>query len=95
MRKPTSRERRLDRVARLMPRAMRPLSIGDIMEEMRREIASRMVEIAEMFVPGATVTVLVRYPADDRAEMCITDDEIPDLIAMLQRCQAREAEKAG
>lgn len=78
-----------------MPRAMRPLSLGDIMEEMRREIASRMVEIAEMFVPGAKVTVLIRHPADDRADVCITDDEFPNLIAMLQRCQAREAEKAG
>lgn len=82
-------------MSRNLARAMRKQSVDELMENMRFKIASRMQEIAAMFVPGCTVTVLVRHPADDQADVCVTDDEFTNLIAMLQRCQAREAEKAG
>jgi hypothetical protein len=61
-------------------------------EEMRLAVASRMVEIAALFVPEVTVTVLVRHPSDDRADICLTDDELPELAKMLARCIERERE---
>lgn len=60
-------------------------------KEVEGRIAARMAEIAFMFQPGAKITVLIRHPSDDDADVCVTDDEFPDLIAMLQRCQARDA----
>lgn len=58
-------------------------------QEIVAEIAPKMAEIADLFLPGAPVTVLVRRPGDDRADVCITDDEFPELQAMLARCRAR------
>jgi hypothetical protein len=82
-------------IARAIARAIYLPPSGEALEDLRCQIASRMQEIAEMFVPGVTVTVLVRRPDDDRADICVTNDEFTDLIAMLQRCQAREAGNAG
>lgn len=98
MRKPSTPPPRRPRqfgTSRNLARAMSTQSPAEVMESVRVKIATRMSEIARLFVPGVTVTVLIRYPTDDRADVCVTDDEIQNLIAMLQRCQAREAEKAG
>lgn len=54
-------------------------------------VGAYMADIAAMFHPGAKITVLVRHPTDNEGDMCITDDEFPDMIAMLHRCQARDA----
>lgn len=74
--------------------AMRKQSDDEWLESVRIEIARRMAEIAAMFLPGAKVTVMVRRPGVDDADVCISDDEFPDMIAMLHRCQAREIANA-
>ena len=78
-------------VSRNLSGARRQQTADEWMAQIQSDIGARMAEIAAMFLPGAKVTVLVRRPTDDRADVCITDDEFPDLIAMLRRCQARDA----
>lgn len=79
-------------VSRSLAAAMRRTTPEEWAEEMRLNIATRMAEIADMFLPGAKVTVLVRRPQDDRADICVSDDEYSDMIALIRRCEARDAE---
>ena len=65
------------------------------LERMRLAVAAHMGEIASLFSPEVTVTVLVRHPSDDRADICLTDDELPELAKMLARCIERERANAG
>jgi hypothetical protein len=64
------------------------------MEELRLAMASRMDEIARLFLPGAKVTVLVRRPDDPEADVLCTSDDLPELLAMVERCRKRELEQA-
>jgi hypothetical protein len=86
----TARRPRQFGMSRNLQKAMARRSSDEIMEEIRAKIAIRMAEIAALFIPGSTVTVLVRRPADVRADVCVTDDELPALIEMLHRCLARD-----
>lgn len=49
--------------------------------------------VAPIFLPGTKLAILARTPGDDRADVLVTDDDIDDLIALLQRSKAREEVK--
>jgi len=57
--------------------------------DVQSEVAWHMDEIAQLFVAGAKVTVLVRFQDHPKRDFMMTADAIPELRAMLDR---REAE---
>jgi hypothetical protein len=58
--------------------------------EVHAEVPNHAGEIAELFRPGAKVTILVRNPGLDDGDMVITDDAIDSAIAALQNLKAQE-----
>lgn len=68
---------------------------ADRIKLLEARISAAMAEVNALFVLGVKVTMLIRRPDDDRADICCTDDEFPDLIAMLHRCQARDEGRTG
>lgn len=56
----------------------------------RKESAWYMDRILELFKPGKKITILVRDPTDNEADFMMTNDQIPDLVAMLERSKKRE-----
>lgn len=66
--------------------------------EAHAEIASRCVEIADLFKPGAKVTVVVRNPeirSDHSADMFISDDDPDAVIEAIEHLRSRRDEKLG
>ena len=49
--------------------------------------------VAPIFLPGTKLAILARTPGDDRADVLVTDDDIDELIALLQRSKTREEVK--
>jgi hypothetical protein len=57
--------------------------------EVRAEICSYMDEILSLFIPGNKITVLVRTPGNDNADMLLTNDDIEQIAAMVERAKTR------
>lgn len=44
-----------------------------------------MSEILSCFKPGRKITVLVRTPGDPEADVCLSDDDMAEVVAMAER----------
>lgn len=53
--------------------------------EATQRVADCMDQILTNFKDGANITVLVRYPEKPNADFCLTDDDLDEVIAMIQR----------
>lgn len=53
--------------------------------EATKRVADCMDQILTNFKDGAKITVLVRYPEKPNADFCLTDDDLDEVIAMVQR----------
>lgn len=53
--------------------------------EATQRVADCMDQILTNFKDGAKITVLVRYPEKPNADFCLTDDDLDEVIAMVQR----------
>ena len=67
---------------------------------LEQEFAYRMIErfgdaIVGMFKPGAMVTILVRNPNFEKADVIITKDDWPSIIDSIKRLEAVESEGAA
>jgi len=52
-------------------------------------VSDLMDEILACFKPGVKIAVIVRMPGYNDRDFMMTDDEIPELIALLERRQAQ------
>ena len=57
------------------------------------EIANHAGEIASFFKHGAKVTILVRNPSVEDADVLVTDDVIDSAIAALEKLKTKEERK--
>lgn len=57
----------------------------DRLEYVRGEVAVRMDEIKRLFVAGAKISVLVRFPEFPLRDFMMTDDDLSELHLMLDR----------
>ncbi len=57
------------------------MTLSDVQEI----VSDKMDEIKKCFKPGAKIAVLVRSPGFPARDFLMTDDNIPELIAMLER----------
>ena len=57
------------------------------------EIANHAGEISDLFVRGAKVTILVRNPDLEDADVLVTNDEIDSAIAALGKLKLKEERK--
>ena len=55
------------------------------LEAVQQRVADRMDEIHDYFKPGVKVTVIVRTPDFPDRDFLMTADDIPELVALLQR----------
>lgn len=59
--------------------------MSQLLREVQHDVARHMDEILTHFKPGAKITLIVRTPGNDRADFCMTDDAIDDVVALLAR----------
>lgn len=59
------------------------------LEWTRGQVAKRLEQIQQFFVTGSRITVIVRMPGKPEQDFMLTDDEIDDAIAVLQRSKDR------
>jgi hypothetical protein len=57
------------------------------------EVANHCGDIADLFKPGAKVTILIRNPSQADGDMVVTDDEIDLAMQALQRLKEKEEKK--
>jgi hypothetical protein len=55
------------------------------LQQVMEEVQDRMDAIVAYFKPGAKITVLVRHPGKPTADFCLTDDDLDEVAAMVQR----------
>lgn len=67
----------------------------DSLTRVRDNVAADMEAIQRQFKPGAKIAVLVRSPGFPDRDFMMTDDNIDELMAMLQRCKERAANETG
>lgn len=59
--------------------------------DLRESIANALDQIREdCFKPDMHLTLIARLPSNPECELVVTEDQIDDLIATLERCKARE-----
>jgi hypothetical protein len=61
--------------------------------ELHAEIANHCGEIADLFKPGVRITILVRNPNLEDADVLVTDDSIDSAIAALGKLKEKEERK--
>jgi hypothetical protein len=61
--------------------------------EVHAEVANHCGDIAELFKPGAKVSVLIRNPRLNDGDMIVTDDDMDLVIAAVQRLKEKEEKK--
>lgn len=52
-------------------------------------VSACMDDILTAFTPGGKITVLVRRPGEPTQDFMLTNDDIAEARAMLDRCEAR------
>lgn len=57
------------------------------LEQVQQTVAGHMDEILRLFKSGAKITVLVRAPGFPDRDFMMTDDDLTEIIAMVQRRQ--------
>ena len=57
--------------------------------QVRERIAEHMDAILEEFKSGAKVTVLVRTPGNNDADLLLTNDDLGEVSAMVERSKTR------
>lgn len=55
------------------------------LEEVQAIVAGHMDSILSNFKHGAKITVLVRTPGKDNADFCMTNDDLDQATAMIER----------
>lgn len=63
------------------------------LEEIQNTVAGHMDDIKSMFKAEAKITVLVRLPENPEADFLMTDDDLGEAVAALQRRQAAGADR--
>ena len=63
------------------------------LREVQGEVAEHMEQIQRLFKEGAKITVLVRQPDKPEQDFLLTDDDLAEVGAMLERCSKRGARK--
>lgn len=66
--------------------------MGDATDMLCLRVEQHMKMLQKLFVDGTKITLLVRLPEDDEADMVITGDHLPDVRKMVDRCIARAEE---
>jgi hypothetical protein len=61
------------------------------LDEVKGEIAWHLDEIKPLFKPGVKLTILVRNPHIDEADIFLTDDDIDLAVKSIRRLQALAA----
>jgi hypothetical protein len=65
----------------------------DKLINLHAQVANHCGEIADLFKPGARVTVLVRNPGLDDGDIVVTDDSIDAAIAALENLKRKDERK--
>lgn len=56
-----------------------------VLDEVRDRVAQHMLEIVKLWKPGAKITVIVRTPTNDRADFLMSDDDLAQVVALVER----------
>ncbi|HHW32669.1 MAG TPA: hypothetical protein GXX24_00790 [Paracoccus solventivorans] len=56
--------------------------------------ADAMDRVLECFRPGCKITLLVRTPGHPSRDFCLTDDDLSEVAAMIERRRAESAAAA-
>lgn len=62
-----------------------------LVEHVGHEIADRLADIEGYFKPGVKLTLLVRRPGLPEQDVCVTNDNFDDMLAMIQRRKDAES----
>lgn len=57
------------------------MALSDVQEM----VGDYMDRIVKMFKPGVKITILVRTPDHPTRDFCMTDDNLDEVIAMVER----------
>jgi len=65
-------------------------------QRLHREICAALEGLSELFVPGAKLTFIVRFPGNDEADVLVGDDhDAEQLVALVRRRFAASAPAHG
>jgi hypothetical protein len=53
--------------------------------ELHHEICDALEDLSRLFVPGMKLTFIARFPGNDEADVLVSDDQIPEIIALARR----------
>lgn len=56
----------------------------------RAIVGSHLDQIRELFTAGSKITVIVRPPGGDERDFVMTDDDLDEVGAVVERTKARE-----
>lgn len=59
--------------------------MSELLQRAAERLQDSMDDILSNFKAGAKITVLVRTPGKPTADFCMTDDDLDEVIAMVQR----------
>lgn len=57
--------------------------------EVRERVSNLMDDVLNEFKPGARITVLVRTPGNDNADMLLTNDSMDEIAKAIERSKTR------
>ena len=55
------------------------------LQEAQEEVAIHMNEIVRLFKPGVKITIMIRTPGKPNYDFLMTDDDLSELHAMIDR----------
>ena len=70
------------------------MSASSKVRNVARVCEEHLHDIAELFKPGAKITLLVRRPGEPDQDFMLTIDDLDEVSAMLERSKTREEEIA-
>lgn len=54
-------------------------------DELHGEIADALERLSRLFVPGMKLTFIARMPGNGEADVLVSEDEMAEIIALVQR----------
>lgn len=63
------------------------------LRQVHAEVAEHAGQVADLFKPGARVTILIRNPQLEDGDIVVSDDSMESVIAAVQRLKEKEEKK--
>jgi hypothetical protein len=54
-------------------------------QELHADICDALGDLSELFVPGMKLTFIARFPGNGEADVLVSDDKMPEIIALVER----------